>query len=108
MAINKNHEFEDLDGVKCAIVERNVIPARVEFLKKLLELNNYKVIVVKSPPPKTAPPVDPNNPHVASWADLTAAFAAAQPGNSSLVIHLYGFREASERLSPGICGIRDK
>ena len=52
MAINKNHEFEDLDGVKCAIVEKNVSPERVEFLKKLLEYNGYTVVVVKSPPPK--------------------------------------------------------
>ena len=54
MAINKNHEFEELDGVKCGIVEKNVSPARVEFLKKLLEYNNYKVVVVPSPPPKVA------------------------------------------------------
>jgi hypothetical protein len=54
MAINKNHEFEDLEGVKCAIVEKNVSPERVEFLKKLLEYNGYTVIVVKSPPPKVA------------------------------------------------------
>ena len=52
MAINKNHEFEELDGVKCGIVEKNVSPARVEFLKKLLEYNNYKVVVMPSPPPK--------------------------------------------------------
>ena len=52
MAINKNHEFEELDGVKCGIVEKNVSPARVEFLKKLLEYNNYKVVVVPSPLPK--------------------------------------------------------
>jgi len=45
MAINKNHEFEDLDGVKCAIVERNVSPGRVEFLKNLLEFNRYIVVV---------------------------------------------------------------
>ena len=56
MAINKNHEFEDLDGVKCAIVEKNVSPARVEFLKKLLEYNGYTVVVVKSPPPKVVAP----------------------------------------------------
>jgi hypothetical protein len=56
MAINKNHEFEDLDGVKCAIVEKNVLPGRVEFLKKLLEYNSYTVVVVKSPPPKVVPP----------------------------------------------------
>jgi len=54
MAINKNHEFEDLDGVKCAIVEKNVSPERVEFLKRILEFNRYTVVIVKSPPPKVA------------------------------------------------------
>ena len=52
MAINKNHEFEDLDGIKCAVVEKNAAKERVLFLKELLEYNNYKVIVVPSPPPK--------------------------------------------------------
>ena len=54
MAINKNHEFEDLEGVKCAIVEKNASPERVEFLKNILEYNGYTVIIVKSPPPKAA------------------------------------------------------
>src|SRR6478736_537295 len=54
MAINKNHEFEDLNGVKCAIVEKNASQARVDFLKSLLEFNHYTVIVVPSPPPKVA------------------------------------------------------
>jgi hypothetical protein len=56
MAINKNHEFEELDGVKCGIVEKNVQPDRTQFLKKLLEYNKFTVVVVPSPPPK-APPV---------------------------------------------------
>lgn len=55
MAINKNHEFEELDGVKCGVVERQVPPSRVAFLKSLLEHNGYTVIVVPSPPPKAAP-----------------------------------------------------
>jgi hypothetical protein len=55
MAINQNHLFEELGGVKCAIVEKNVSPARVEFLRTLLEWNRYTVVVVPSPPPKTAP-----------------------------------------------------
>lgn len=55
MAINKNHEFEELDGVKCGIVEKNVSPERVAFLKKILEYNKYTVVVVPSPPPKAAP-----------------------------------------------------
>jgi hypothetical protein len=54
MAINKNHEFEELDGVKCGIVEKNVSPERAQFLKSLLEYNRYTVVVVPSPPPKVA------------------------------------------------------
>src|SRR6185503_16520853 len=65
MAINKNHEFEELGGVKCAIVEKNASKERVAFLKDLLEYNGFEVVVVASPPPKVAPakpaaPADPN------------------------------------------------
>lgn len=56
MAINKNHEFEELNGVKCGIVEKNVSPARSEFLRSLLALNGFEVVVVPSPPPKAAAP----------------------------------------------------
>ena len=59
MAINKNHEFEELDGVKCGIVEKNVSPERVDFLKKLLTYNKYTVVVVPSPAPKAAPAPKP-------------------------------------------------
>ncbi|MCX6315648.1 MAG: hypothetical protein NTW29_00035 [Bacteroidetes bacterium] len=55
MALNKNHEFEDLDGVKCGIVEKNVPAERVAFLKELLEYNGYTVVAVPSPAPKAAP-----------------------------------------------------
>ena len=54
MAINKNHEFDELDGIKCAIVEKNVLEHRVNFLKDLLTVNGFTVVVVPSPPPKTA------------------------------------------------------
>jgi hypothetical protein len=54
MAINKNHEFEELDGVKCGIVEKNVTPERVSFLKKILEYNGFTVVSVPSPAPKAA------------------------------------------------------
>ena len=54
MAINKNHEFEELDGVKCGIVEKNVPAERVAFLKKLLEYNKFTIVVVASPPAKVA------------------------------------------------------
>jgi hypothetical protein len=55
MALNKNHEFEEINGVKCGIVEKNVKPERVAFLKELLEYNGYTVITAPSPPPKVAP-----------------------------------------------------
>jgi len=68
MAINKNHEFEELGGVKCAIVEKNASKDRLAFLKDLLEINHFEVVVVPSPPPKAAAapkpaaPADPNAP----------------------------------------------
>lgn len=55
MAINKNHPFEDLNGVKCAVVETNCSQDRVNFLKPLLEFNGYEVVVVDAAPPKAAP-----------------------------------------------------
>ncbi len=70
MAINQNHTFDDLEGVKCAIVEKNAKPERVAFLKELLEFNGYTVVVSQTPAPKAAapkpgeeappPPVAPN------------------------------------------------
>lgn len=54
MAINQNHLFEDLQGVKCAIVEKNASKERVDFLRALLQHNGFEVVVVDSPPPKIA------------------------------------------------------
>ena len=55
------HALEDINGVRCAIVEKNVTPERVEFLKRLLEHNRYTVMVAPSPPPKVvAKPAPPN------------------------------------------------
>jgi hypothetical protein len=78
MAINKNHEFEDLDGVKCAIVEKNASQQRVDFLKPLLEFNKYTVIVVASPPPKAAAP--------AAAVNTEATVEAAAPPPASFTI----------------------
>ena len=52
MAINKNHEFEELEGVKCGIVEKNVTAARIEFLKRLLTFNGFTVVTAVTPAPK--------------------------------------------------------
>ena len=52
MPINQNHTAEELEGVKCSIVEKNVSKDRVEFLKNLLTHNGYNVVVSATPPPK--------------------------------------------------------
>ena len=70
MAINQNHLFEDLNGVKCAIVEKNVAGDRVDFLRQILEYNGFTVVVVASPPPKTPPASGP--------ADATAPAPAPE------------------------------
>lgn len=71
MAINKNHEFEELNGVKCGIVEKNVKPERAEFLKKILEFNGFTVVLAPTPPPKAAPAPKP--------AEGEAPVAAPEP-----------------------------
>jgi hypothetical protein len=79
MAINKNHEFEDLNGVKCAIVEKNASAERVTFLKELLELNKYTVIVVASPPPKPAPVATPKAPEAEGTTPQPTVEAQGSP-----------------------------
>ena len=43
MAINKNHEFEEINGIKCSIVEKNVSKKRALFLAEILHFNTYTV-----------------------------------------------------------------
>ncbi len=46
MPLNKGkHIVEEIDGVRCSVVETGATSERVEFLKKLLELNGYTVKV---------------------------------------------------------------
>lgn len=48
MALNKGkHLVEEIDGVRCTVVEKGITPERAEFLKKLLELNGYEVKTVE-------------------------------------------------------------
>ncbi len=79
MAINKNHEFEELDGVKCAIVEKNASGERVQFLKDLLEFNNYTVVVVPSAPAKPAAAPKPAPPKAAPQNEATADVPPTPP-----------------------------
>ncbi|MCC6721931.1 MAG: hypothetical protein IT243_06990 [Bacteroidia bacterium] len=53
MALNQNHLFEDIEEIKCAIVEKNCSKQRVNFLKSLLEQNGFKVILKNTTPAVT-------------------------------------------------------
>jgi len=55
MAINQNHTTEELNAIKCAIVEKAVSSERAAFLKQLLEFNGYSVEIAATPPPKALP-----------------------------------------------------
>jgi hypothetical protein len=55
MPINQNHTSEELNGIKCAIVEKNVSKERAAFLQQLMEFNRYTVEVAPTPAPKPLP-----------------------------------------------------
>ena len=48
MGLNKGkHIVEEIEGVRCTIVESNINENRMRFLKDLLEYNGYEVKLVK-------------------------------------------------------------
>ena len=58
--LNKEaHIVEEVNGLRCSIVEKNVSPERTEFLKKLLEYNSYQVVIAQTPPPLAKPAPKP-------------------------------------------------
>ena len=55
MPLNKGkHIVEEIDGVRCSLVETGATADRVDFLKKLLELNGYEVKVLAENEEKTS------------------------------------------------------
>ncbi len=92
MAINQNHLFEELNGVKCAIVEKSVAPRRAEFLRGVLEYNGYDVLVVGTPPPKAAVGVVPG---VGAGAGDGAGADAAAPAPPAPVTFTVGVTDVA-------------
>lgn len=43
MAINKYHIIEEINGIRCSIVEKGISPIRQAFLTNILESSGYKV-----------------------------------------------------------------
>jgi hypothetical protein len=47
MALKAKHIVEEINGTRCTIVEKGATTERIYFLKKLLELNKFEVIVIE-------------------------------------------------------------
>lgn len=73
MALNPNHTFEELEEIKCSVVEKNCNAERIKFLKELLEYNHLTVVVVKSPPPKSS--AKPTNTVEARGSEIPSSLA---------------------------------
>jgi hypothetical protein len=72
MGLNANHTVEELGNIRCAIVEKNIPQARVDFLTPLLTGNGYKVVCVEAEAPKAKASVA----STASSASTSSATAA--------------------------------
>ena len=54
MALNKGkHLVEEIDGVRCTVVEKGITADRAQFLKNILELNGYEVKIATDTDPET-------------------------------------------------------
>ncbi|MEI6815476.1 MAG: hypothetical protein WCL14_02605 [Bacteroidota bacterium] len=62
MALTKLHIHEEIEGVKCSVVEKNCSKERVDFLKRLLEYNGFEVKFAITPNKVAPKPIDPNAP----------------------------------------------
>lgn len=61
MALTKYHIHEEIDGVKCSVVEKNCTKERAEFLKNLLTFNGLEVKVgIAAPAKAIAKPAAPD------------------------------------------------
>ena len=47
MALKAKHIVEEINGVRCTVVEKGAAEARIGFLKNLLEFNKFEVLVAE-------------------------------------------------------------
>ncbi len=47
MPLKAKHIVEEINGVRCTVVEKAATQQRVDFLKTLLEFNQYEVLVAE-------------------------------------------------------------
>ena len=49
MTLKAKHIVEEIKGTRCTVVEKGASADRVDFLKNLLELNKYQVVIADEP-----------------------------------------------------------
>jgi hypothetical protein len=47
MPLKAKHIVEEINGVRCTVVEKGATQGRVDFLKSLLEFNKFEVLVAE-------------------------------------------------------------
>ena len=47
MPLKSKHTVEEINGIRCTVVERGITSERVAFLKDLLEFNKLEVVVAE-------------------------------------------------------------
>jgi hypothetical protein len=47
MPLKAKHIVEEINGVRCTVVEKGAAPKRIEFLRSLLEFNKFEVMVTE-------------------------------------------------------------
>ena len=57
MALSSKHTVEEIDGIRCTVVEKGISAERVAFLKDLLEFNKHEVVVAEESPKEEGAPV---------------------------------------------------
>lgn len=55
MTLKAKHIVEEINGIRCTIVEKGATASRIDFLKKLLEFNHFEVIVTAEAAIEAAP-----------------------------------------------------
>lgn len=47
MVLKAKHSVEEINGIRCTLVEKGASPDRIKFLKNLLEYNNFQVEIAE-------------------------------------------------------------
>lgn len=47
MSLKAKHIVEEINGIRCTVVEKGISPERVDFLKNVLEFNKFEVQVAE-------------------------------------------------------------